>query len=127
MAETSGRIPKVVRGGEAAPGTGAVVPGERMELPFALECARQKVLICIAPGQSPVKGDSGKPKSVDTWLGVSMGAVDGVKELLAEEALSSKAAGKTWTARKFTIQAVFPKTHAVNMTDGTCSPEDGKT
>ena len=80
MAETSGRIPKVVRGGEAAPGTGAVVPGERMELPFALECARQKVLICIAPGQSPIKGDSGKPKGVDTWVGVSMGAVKVAKE-----------------------------------------------
>ena len=80
MAETSGTEPKGVRGGEAFPGTGMVAPKERVDLPFALECARQKVFLCVAPGQSPTPGDSGKFKSVGTWLGVSMGAVMAAKQ-----------------------------------------------
>lgn len=80
MAENIGYMPQLVRGGEATPGTGAVVPEERMRLPFALECARQKVLICIAPGRSPEPGDSGNRKGVGAWLGVSMGAVIASKE-----------------------------------------------
>ena len=75
MAEPSGQMPKVVGGGEATSSTGLVIPDGRMKLPFALECARQKVLICVAQGRSPVPGESGNPKGAGAWLGVSMGAV----------------------------------------------------
>ena len=37
---------------------------------------------------------------------------------------SSLTPGVGWTARGFTLQAVFPKTHAVNMTDGGCTPQE---
>lgn len=75
MAEPSGQMPKVVGGGEATSSTGLVIPDGRMKLPFALECARQKVLICVAQGRSPIPGESGSPKGAGAWLGVSMGAV----------------------------------------------------
>ena len=80
MAEASGDKPKVVGGGLVPLGIGAVAPGEREGLPFALECARQKVLICVAPGRSPLPGSSGNPKGAGAWLGVSMGAVRVAKE-----------------------------------------------
>ena len=80
MAESLGSNPQAVGGGEAIPDIGAVTLGSRVELPFALECARQKVLICVAPGRSSPVGDSGDGKGVGAWLGVSMGAVRAAKE-----------------------------------------------
>ena len=80
MAEASGHEPKVVGDGPVSPGIDAIAPGERESMPFALECARQKVLICVAPGRSPLPGSSGNSKGAGAWLGVSMGAVRVAKE-----------------------------------------------
>ena len=74
MAEAPGCSP-ALGGGEVAPGMGQVTVGSRNEMPFALECARQKVLICVAPGRSPLQGDCGAVKSANAWLGVSFGRI----------------------------------------------------
>ena len=39
---------------------------------------------------------------------------------------SSLAPGIGWTARGFTMQSVFPKSHTVNMTVGGCAPQEKK-
>ena len=67
-------------GGLDISGRGDAAPGPRGQLPFALQCARQKVIICVASGKPPAGGDSGGPKSQYAWLGVSKGAVKAAKD-----------------------------------------------
>lgn len=79
----------VVGSGSAPPGIGGGSPepkgllvsdnAEPQVLPFALECGRQKVLICVAVGCSPDPAESSKA-STGVFLGVSMGAVKAAKE-----------------------------------------------
>ena len=65
---------------KAMDGSGLGIPGPRGQLPFPLECARQKVIICMASGKPPAGGDSGGPQGSNAWLGVSKGAVRAAKE-----------------------------------------------
>ena len=75
MAEPSGELPQAVGESESVPGGSVMNPSYRNSIPFALECGRQKAIICMAPGISPTPGESGGRSGTNAFLGVSMGRV----------------------------------------------------
>ena len=73
------------------PGTGGKsLPGERIVLPHALECARIRLLICLAPGRVPHAVGMGP---TEVWVGRTSGmALDARKGYLTELGENAQAA-----------------------------------